>query len=263
MSALHGSAHTTDGVILRATPVGESDLVVALFTRELGRVSAIARGARSSRRRFGGALGVLVHSELALGRRARGSELWSLERATAIADHAALGNDPVVLGHASYGLELVRELTPAEAPEPGALELLLGLWRALAPGPSPSVLRAFELALCELLGHGVALDRCAACGGNDALDAGAVFDPARGGAVCGGCAPTSRGAGVRPLPASVRAYLCAAAAAPLADAAALVVADDDRAAARDLMLGFVGHLVGKPLRSVAFVAQVHAGLRSP
>ncbi len=253
----------TDGVVLRVTAVGESDLVVSLFTRELGRVSAIARGARSSRRRFGGALGVLVHSELVLARRSRGAELWNLERATAITDHAALAADPVVLGHASYGLELVRELTPAEVPDPAVLDLIVALWGALAAGPSPSLLRAFELALCELLGSGVALDRCAACGRGDDLDAGAVFDPGRGGTVCRTCAPTSRGLGVRPLPATVRHYLCAAAAASIATAAAVVVADDDRVQARDLMLAFVGHLVGKPLRSVAFVAQVHAGLRSP
>ena len=258
-----GSSHTTDGVVLRATAVGESDLVVALFTRELGRVSAIARGARSSRRRFGGALGLLVHSELALGRRTRGSELWNLERATALDDHAALGADPVVLGHASYGIELVREMTPAEVPEPAALDLLLGLWRALAPGPSPSLLRAFELALCERLGHGLSLDGCAGCGRSDELDAGAVFDPVRGGAVCRLCAPSCRGLGVRPLAATVRDYLRRAAATSLDDASALVVADDDRVAARDLMLAFVGHIVGKPLRSVAFVVQVHAGLTRP
>lgn len=256
------ASQTTDGIVLRATTVGESDLVVALYTRELGRISAIARGARSSRRRFAGALGMLVHSELALARRARGAELWSLERATAIVDHAALAADPIVLGHASYALELVRELTPAEAPDPTVLELVLALWRALAAGPSPSLLRAFELALCEELGSGVALDRCAACGRVDDLDAGAIFDPVRGGAVCRSCAPGSRGLGVRPLPPAVRGYLAAAAAVPLEAAAALEAADEDRVAARDLMLGFVGHLVGKPLRSVAFVAQVHASLRS-
>lgn len=253
---------TTDGVVLRATPVGESDLVLMLFTRELGRVSAIARGARSSRRRFGGALGMLVHAELALARRARGTELWSLERATAITDHGAVALDPIVLGHASYGLELVRELTPAEVPEPEVLDLLVGLWRALGGGASPSLLRSFELALCERLGSGVSLQRCCACGRVDDLDAGAVFDPVRGGVVCRGCAPTCRGLGVRPMSAAVRHYLVAAAATGLDDAGAIAVADDDRAQARDLMLGFVGHLVGKPLRSVAFVAQVHNSLRS-
>jgi DNA repair protein RecO (recombination protein O) len=257
------TSQTTDGVVLRATPVGESDLVVMLFTRELGRVSAIARGARSSRRRFGGALGMMVHSELALARRTRGTELWNLERAIAISDLGAVAAaDPIVLGHASYGLELVRELTPAEVPEPEVLDLLVGLWRALAGGASPSLLRAFELTLCERLGSGVSLDRCCGCGRVDDLDGGAVFDPVRGGVVCRTCAPGCRGLGVRPMSAAVRHYLCAAAAAGLEDAAALEVADDDRAQARDLMLGFVGHLVGKPLRSVAFVAQVHAGLRS-
>ena len=136
------------------------------------------------------------------------------------------------------------------------------MWRALAGGASPSLLRAFELTLCERLGSGVSLERCCACGRLDDLDAGAVFDPVRGGVVCRGCAPTCRGLGVRPMSAAVRRYLCTAAAAGLDDASAIEVADDDRAQARDLMLGFVGHLVGKPLRSVAFVAQVHASLRS-
>jgi DNA repair protein RecO (recombination protein O) len=248
-------------VVLRRTVVGESDLVVMLYTRDHGRVSAIARGARSSRKRFGGALGLLVVSEVALGRRTRGGELWGLERATVIIDHSALAADPIVLGHASYALELVRELTPQDTPDPAILELIVALWDALAAGPSPTALRGFELRLCALLGSGVALDRCVACGRDDELDVGAIFDPGRGGVVCRGCASSSRGLGVRPLPAAARRYLIDIGAAPLGDGAALATSDEDRVAARDAMLAFVGHLVGKPLRTVAFVAQVHAGLR--
>ena len=77
--------------------------------------------------------------------------------------------------------------------------------------------------------------------------------------MCRRCAPTSRGLGVRPLPAGARRFLLAIDGAPLGDE--VVAADDDRTTARDAMLAFVGHLVGKPLRTVAFVAQVHAGLR--
>ncbi len=251
----------TDAVVLRTTAVGESDQVVMLYTRSLGRISAIARGARSSRKRFGGALGMLVVSEVALGRRLRGGDLWALERATVVANHAALASDPIVLGHASYALELVRELTPEETPDPEILGLIVALWAALASGPSPTALRGFELRLCELLGSGVALDRCVACGRHDDLDQGAIFDPVRGGVVCRTCAPTSRGLGVRPLSAGARRYLLDAAATPLGPGAVLDAADGDRVSARDAMLAFVGHLVGKPLRTVAFVAQVHAGLR--
>ncbi|HVV81911.1 MAG TPA: DNA repair protein RecO, partial [Kofleriaceae bacterium] len=182
---------STDAVVVRATPVGESDLVLGLYTRALGRVSAIARGARSSRRRFAGALGTLVVSDVTLTRRTRSGELYNLDQATPREDHAALGGDPIALGHASYGLELVRELTPAEVPEPAILDLLVELWRQLAAGPSPSLLRGFELRLCALLGSDIALDQCAACHDAHRLDDGAVFDPTRGGVLCRACAVAS------------------------------------------------------------------------
>lgn len=249
----------SDAIVLRTTPVGEADLMLMFYTRDHGRVSAFARSARNSRRRFGGALGILVMSEIALGRRSKASELWTVERATVVVDHSGLATDPIVLGHASYALELVRELTPESTPDPDILELVLALWRALAHGPSPVALRGFELRLSALLGSAVALDRCVGCGGDRALDHGAVFDPPRGGVVCVRCAPTSRGPGVRPFPVGARRYLREIAASPLG--VEIEAADDDRGAARDAMLAFMGHLVGKPLRTVSFVANVHASLR--
>ena len=253
----------TDAVVVRATAVGESDLVLGLYTRALGRVSAIARGARSSRRRFAGALGTLVVSDVALSRRTRGGELYNLDHATPREDHSAVAVDPIGLGHASYGIELVRELTPAEVPEPAILDLLVELWRQLGAGPAPSLLRGFELRLCALLGSDIALDQCAACHDADRLDDGAVFDPTRGGVLCRACAVGSRGPGVRPLPGPARHYLQAVARAPLGGARALDDATDERIAARDAVLAFVGHLVGRPLRTIAYVAQVHAALRRP
>lgn len=253
----------TDAVVVRATAVGESDLVLGLYTRALGRVSAIARGARSSRRRFAGALGTMVVSDVALSRRTRGGELYNLDHATPREDHSAVAADPIGLGHASYGIELVRELTPAEVPEPAILDLLVELWRQLGAGPAPSLLRGFELRLCALLGSDIALDQCAACHDADRLDDGAVFDPTRGGVLCRACAATSRGPSVRPLPGPARHYLQAVARAPLGGARALDDATEDRIAARDAVLAFVSHLVGRPLRTIAYVAQVHAALRRP
>lgn len=258
------SGNATAGIVLRLTPVRESDLVVQLFTHGHGRVSAIARGARRSRRRFAGCLEPMVVLAVELGRRGRGSELWTLEAADVRDDHRALAADPIVLGHASYGLELVRELAPPEVPEPALLRAVVTLWRALAAGPSPAVLRAFELAICHVLGSEVALETCAACGSPD-LEHGAVFDPVRGGAVCARCAPRSTNLGVRPLPDAARRHLLAIAAAPAGDdfaaARAIDAEPDVRITARDAMLAFVGHLVGRPLQTLGFVTQVHASLR--
>src|SRR6185436_4872015 len=164
------------GVVLRTTPLRESDLLVVLYTDAHGRVSAVARGARKSQRRFAGALSLLVLGRYQLGRRPHG-ELWSLESADVVREWTQLSADVVAVAHASYIAELVGALMPPEAPEPHALDLIVALWDALAAGgPSPGALRAFEIALLDLAGHGPAIDRCAACTSTE-LDDGALFDP--------------------------------------------------------------------------------------
>ena len=251
------------GVVLRATPLRESDLLVTLYTDSHGRVSAVARGARKSQRRFAGALSLLVLGRYQLGRRPRG-ELWSLESADVVREWTQLSSDVVAVAHASYVAELVGALLPAEVPEPHALDVLVALWDALAAGgPSPGALRAVEIALLDLAGHRPAIDQCAACSSSE-LDDGALFDPKRGGAICRPCAARSRNTGVRPYDPATRAYLHAVAAHE-SPAAARVVDDQftaaDRTAGRDALVAMVTGLVDKPLRSLEYLAKLGAAGR--
>lgn len=250
----------TLGVVLKTTPLRESDLLVVLYTETHGRISAVARGARRSQRRFAGALSLLVLAKLELGR-SRG-ELWSLERAEVVREWTRLASDVVAVAHASYVAELVGALLPPEQPDPHALEIMLALWDALGDGPSPGALRAVELGLLDLAGHRPAIDQCAACGERD-LDAGAIFDPVRGGAICRRCAATSRSVGVRAFDPQARAYLRSVLALDTPGAARAVDTDPkfttaDRHAARDAMLAMVTSLVGKPLRSLQYIAKLGA-----
>lgn len=250
------------GIVLRTTPVRESDLLVTLFTDGLGRVSAVARGARKSQRRFAGALSLLVLARFQLGRRPRG-ELWGLDSAEVVREWTALAGDVVAHAHASYVAELVAGLLPAEQPEPEVLSLVVALWDSLAEaGPSQGALRAVELALLELAGHLPAVDRCAACGATDV----AVFDPARGGAICRRCAATSRGPGVRPFEAGTCAYLRAVLAAGDPAAARAIDAGfstADRTAAREALVAMIVGLVGRPLRSLEYLAKLGAAVKRP
>ena len=224
----------------------------------------MARGARRSQRRFAGALSLLVLAKYQLGRKPRG-ELWSLDGAEVVREWTRLSTDVVAVAHASYIAELVGALLPPESPDPHALEVICALWDSLAEGgPSPGALRAAELALLDLAGHRPAVDQCAACGELD-LASGAVFDPARGGAICRRCAATSRGAGIRPLDAQTRAYLRAVIELDTPAAARAVDADErftpaDRHAARDAMLAMVTSLVGQPLRSLEYIAKLGAAV---
>jgi DNA repair protein RecO (recombination protein O) len=253
------------GAVLRTTPLRESDLLVVLYTDAHGRVSAVARGARRSQRRFAGALSLLVLGRYQLGRRPRG-ELWGLDGAEVVREWTRLSSDVVAVAHASYAAELLGALLPPEAPDPHALEVMVSLWDSLAEaGPSPGALRAVELALLELAGHQPALDRCAACSDRD-LESGAVFHPTRGGAICRRCAARSRGPGVRPIDPAARAYLQAVRDHGAPGPARAVDADPrfapaDRASARDALIAMVGTLVGRPLRSLEYIGKLSAAQR--
>jgi DNA repair protein RecO (recombination protein O) len=253
------------GVVLRTTPVRESDLVVTLFTQDHGKLSAIARGARASRRRFAGTLSLLVLARWQLAR-GRG-ELWSLAGADVVREWTAVAGDPIAHAHASYVAELVTGLVPAEQTEPDALALVVELWEMLATGgPSPGALRAVELGLLDVAGQLPALERCAACSADDLDDGGVVFDPSRGGAICRRCAATSRGASVRPLSAGARAYLLAIAAAREHGVAAARDVDAkfaavDRTAARDALVAMIVGLIGRPLRSLEYLAKLGPAVR--
>src|SRR5262245_23621678 len=119
------------GVVLRTTPLRESDLLVVLYTATHGRVTAVARGGRKSQRRFAGALQLLVLGRYQLGRRPRG-ELWALDSADVEREWSQLASDVVAVAHASYIAELAGALSPPEAPEPHVLELIVALWDSLA-----------------------------------------------------------------------------------------------------------------------------------
>ncbi len=267
-----GDAHTVRALVLRAVPYRDADLIVTLYSREHGKLSAIARSARRSRKRFGGGLDLLSVSAMEV-KRARG-EMWNLLGAEVLDSFIALATDMATLAHSSYALELVRELTVAEQPDPYIFDLLVELWRTLcAVGPSVAVLRSFELHLLEACGLGPVFDRCVACGQVEGLDDGARLDPGRGGMVCSSCMSAARRGGIaapsasRPIQISAPARVMLVAAQRAESLAAIAgeltaTPGEVARAGRDAMLAIILGHVGKPLRSLEFIAKVSGAKRA-
>src|SRR5207248_496253 len=130
----------------RAIAYGESDAVVHLLVLGRGRISAFARGARSSRKRFGGALEPFQRVEALVAER-EGQELWALREARVVEGHARLREDLHRIAHAGYAAELIHDLTRAGQPADG---LFAADARASADGSGrPADARAFEDACAE------------------------------------------------------------------------------------------------------------------
>lgn len=254
---------TTEALVLRSVGYGEADLIVTLYTRARGRLVALARGARKSKRRFGGGLELFTLSSVQLGGRS-GAELWTLQSAEPGRSFASLALNMGAFAHAGYATELVRELTATEQPEAMVLDLLLELYQALTEyDPSPMTLRAFELRLLDIIGLAPVLDRCVGCGTGDVDGRGLVLDVSRGGVCCVGCAALSRRVGVRSLSGAARRVLAACQGASSLEAARAICPEPEVAAeVRDALLAIVLEHVGKPLRSLEFIAKVTGASRS-
>jgi DNA repair protein RecO (recombination protein O) len=245
---------------LRTAPARESDLVLVLLTPGRGRVDAIARGARKSRRRFPGGLFVGARGEatVAPGRGA----LARLDAFDLVGESAALGRDLEAFAYAGYLCELTEQLVAGPHPDP---RLFAGLWGALdrcvRAAPEPSILRAYELALLDALGLLPTFGRCCVCGDVRASAERVAFDAERGGALC------ERHAERAPVEGVPAAVLDACEALARGDRDGLSAAGPGtRRGVRDLLLELLRRHLRRPLRSLELFAQLGAerpALRGP
>ncbi|MFO0691427.1 MAG: DNA repair protein RecO, partial [Myxococcota bacterium] len=189
-----------EAVLLRAVEFGESDLVVHLLTEQTGRLTAIAKSARKSLRRFPGTLDLFNQLAIEGRTRPRGG-MGFLERARLVDPHLGLRREPARYALASFLVELFDRLSPEamEAAEARPLFALasrsLGLLERVRPTPSLRIL--LELRVLDALGLRPEFARCVRCGrepGEHVSDAhGVNFHVPDGGLVCSACARGQEG----------------------------------------------------------------------
>jgi DNA repair protein RecO (recombination protein O) len=184
------AALASEALVLRAVDFGESDLVVHLLVRGVGRVPAIAKGARRSTRRFPGLLDLFNRLRVQLERPRRGT-LARVEHARLIDAFVGLRADPRRFALACYLLELLDRLAP-EAGAPRDLERLfdfaVGALAALERSRPDLRTRALlELRALAALGLQPELRHCVRCGRELEGSAPIAFAVPEGGPVCAAC----------------------------------------------------------------------------
>jgi len=178
----------TQALVLRSFDQGESDRLVRLFTEGCGRVSAIAKGAKRSRRRFPGTLEILTRVEIRLVAPAR-SPLMRLESARLLEPYEGLVEDVRRFALACQLLELLDRLTGEHEANRGLYRFAVGALGALREEPPDRLLGLLlRMKVLAWLGYRPQLLECTGCG--RALDSAVRcgFEPRQGGAVCPGCA---------------------------------------------------------------------------
>ncbi|MGE5245491.1 MAG: DNA repair protein RecO [Betaproteobacteria bacterium] len=143
--------YTTDALILRTYKLGESDRIVVFLTRDRGKKRGVAKNARQSRRRFGGALEPLTLGRVGYMERER-RDLVSLHYVEPVRSPLSAG-DVDALGHVSYFAELIDEWAPEADPNETLFRLGASIVEALVAGVAVAPLaRYFEYWLLRLQG---------------------------------------------------------------------------------------------------------------
>jgi DNA repair protein RecO (recombination protein O) len=177
-------------LVLRSVDVFETSLVVTLFTRELGKISALAKGARRLKSPFQGGLDLLGISDIVLIPKATES-LDLLTEAASTERFASLRRDLAALYAGYYLAELLSDLTDFHDPHPKLFDAARITLRHLGDARlRPRRVVRFELACLRELGLLPSLDSCSNCGvlreaGMDFV----AFDAAMGGVLCDDCRP--------------------------------------------------------------------------
>lgn len=150
--------------LVRSVPYRDSDLIVTILTSGSGVVSLMARGAKKSRKRFGGALDFakLFRAEYAAPREAGLGTLSSVEL---LCDFPKTVSDIRRYAVASHFVEVVRGLAREGEVSGEPFSLLDGGFRGLEAGGDPvSLLRVFQVRAVSLMGYSIAASPCGACG---------------------------------------------------------------------------------------------------
>ena len=181
------SSEKATALVLKVVEFSETSSVLTLFTREFGKLDALAKGARRPKGPFESALDLLALCRIVLLRKSSGA-LDLLTEAKLQRRFRPPGRDLSCLYAGYYVAELLSELTDDYDPHPALFDLADSTLVGLAEGDAVSrlVLR-FELAALAVLGHLPSLETCVECGTLVSTTDRVSFGVLAGGVLCPRC----------------------------------------------------------------------------
>lgn len=245
--------YKTEAVVLRHIPLGEADRILTLYTPDMGKVRAVAKGVRRVKSRLGGHLELLNRVSVALY---EGKSLDVVTEAQVVQNFRAIREDLEPLSRAMYVAELVDGFTSERSPSQAIYTLLVdGLAELEKAAPHDLLMRYFEMRVLEYAGYRPELIQCVAC--RSTLEPRShLFSCGDGGVLCPACRVTSSEA---MLPVSVGAmkvlrYLQRE--DRYANVSGLKISGGLLAEARRLLGANIRFLLERDLRSAEFISRL-------
>ncbi|MEJ5224878.1 MAG: DNA repair protein RecO [Anaerolineales bacterium] len=245
-------SYRVTAVVLRHADWGEADRLVTLFTREQGKVRALAKGARRIRSRKAGHLEPFTQVSLHM---ARGRDLPIITQAETLEAYLPIRDDLLLTGYAAYVLELLDRFTYEETTESSAsFRLLVETLGRIASEPDPWLaVRYYEMRLLDTLGFRPQLFHCANCQ-REILPEDQFFSPLAGGVICPRCGLGLPG--LWPVDVNTLKFLRHFQRSSYAEARRANPPSDIRKALETLMQGYFTYLLERELNTPGFLKKI-------
>ncbi|MFH2039534.1 MAG: DNA repair protein RecO [Chloroflexota bacterium] len=174
-----------EAVVLRHSNIGEADRLLVLYTRQKGKIRAVAKGARKMRSRKAGHVEPFMQVSLQL---ATAHGPYIVTDAETIEAFQPVRDDLLRTGYAAYAAELIDRFSyEDEGENPVIFRLLTDTLRRIALNPDPWLgVRYYEVRLLDSLGFRPQLFKCSNCQ-VEIKPQDQYFSPSQGGVLCPRC----------------------------------------------------------------------------
>ncbi len=179
----------TQGIVLKAVRYKENDVILTLFTRKLGKITALAKGAKRNKSMLLSSSQIFSYSNYTLKKQ---GGMYRITQSDTIKSFYEISYDMESFSYATYITKLVENST-VENQTNNRLFILLAQALYLYSQPESDrhlITRVFELKFLDYIGLRPPLKRCSSCGSKEV---NTTFNIEEGGIICDECSKNLEG----------------------------------------------------------------------
>lgn len=239
----------TEGIVIRTMDYGEGHKIISLFTRSMGKISVMVRGAKKVKSRYSAIAQLFTHGDFVIY---KGSQMGTLNHGESIHSYQEIREDLHKAAYAAYLVELVERMMPEAEPDLVMFEQLLAGLSAIAEGKDAMiVIHIMEMKILALSGYLPQLEQCVSCG---RTSGDMVLSPSSGGILCSACKAKDHHA--MPVSAKILRLLRLFQRVDLRMLGTAEVKDETKAVLKAAMRGFMDTYLDVRWKSRSFLDQM-------
>jgi len=244
----------TEAICLRHSSFSETSEIATFFTRDYGKVSTIAKGARRKRSRLEGSIDILGHYEI-LFLPKKAPYLSTLTECTQICRFSGIAAEIDRFYTGLFIAESVKELTEEGDPCAALFEVLLEILRELEGAREPEKFAlVFAVRALSLLGFFPEIRLCGLCSKPLPRRRGAIYSKSEGLILCRGCSGTKEKGSSLLLAPSALAFLQHFLSRPIATVKKVRLDVKSRREIAELVECIIEQVTGRRLKTLRFLS---------